>query len=301
MRFVIVGAGGVGGNIGVRLLEAGHQVAWLARNANLAALRKGIRLQSPLGDVRLGKQQAEEDARKLGRADALIVAVKMYSLAELAPRLAPLATPDTVVLPLQNGVEAHGTLSAALPGARVLKGMVSVKTHLKAPGLIECESGFCRLRFDGPQAQQLADALKQCKGISAVIAPDIEAELWRKFVMLSSFSSVSCLARATIGEVLDNPAAYRLLLDAVNEALAVARVRGVHLDGSTEEIVQTQVRDLPKDARPSMLEDLLAGRPLELDFLSGAVARFGAQAKVPTPFHATAAAALAMHKGGSKK
>lgn len=301
MRFVIAGAGGVGGNVGVRLIEAGHQVAWLARGANLAALRRGLRLESPLGDVRLGRQQADEDPRKLGRADAVIVAVKMYSLAELAPRLAPLAGPDTAVLPLQNGIEAHDVLAAALPGARVLRGMVSVKAHLKAPGTVACDSGFCRMRFGGDGAAPLAEVINKGKGLSAVVAPNIDADLWRKFVMLASFSAVSCLTRGTIGQVLDDPSAYRLLLDAVSEATAIARARGVRLEGSAAEIVDAQVRDLPREGRPSMLEDLLAGRPIELDFLSGAVVRLGAESGIPTPFHAMASRALAMHMNGSKR
>ena len=298
MRFVIAGAGGVGGNLGVRLIEAGHGVAWLARGANLAALRRGVSLESPLGNLRLGPQEADEDASRLGRADAVIVAVKMYGLAELAPRLAPLAGPGTLILPLQNGVEAHSILGAALPPASVLKGMVSVKTRLKGPGEVECKSGFCRVRFGGPDSAPLAAALNGGKGIDAVVSADIDADLWRKFVMLASFSAVACLARATIGQVLDDPQAYRLLIDAVTEAATVARARGIAMEADIRSLVDAQVRDLPRDGKPSMLEDLEAGRPLELDFLSGAVARLGAQAGVPTPFHAMASRALAMHAAG---
>jgi 2-dehydropantoate 2-reductase len=300
MRFVIAGAGGVGGTIGARLIEAGHQVAWLARGANLAALRKGLRLESPLGDLDLGRQEADDDPRKLGRADAVIVAVKTYSLADLAPRLAPLAVPDdTVVLPLQNGIEAHGVLAAALPAARVLNGMVSVKAHLAKPGTVACASGFCRMRFGGPGAQALAEAMNQGKGLSAVVSPDIDADVWRKFVMLAAFSAVSCLTRGNIGQVLDDASAHGLLLEGVGEAMALARAKGVRLEGGAKEVVDVQVRDLPRGGRPSMLDDLLAGRPLEIDSLSGAVVRLGAQSGVPTPFHAMACRILAMHKGGA--
>lgn len=301
MRFVIAGAGGVGGNLGVRLIEAGHRVAWFARGASLAALRRGVSLESPLGDLRLGPQEADDDAAKLGRADAIIVAVKMYGLADLAPRLAPIAGLDTLVLPLQNGVESHKILAAGLPSARVLKGMVSVKTHLKAPASVECKSGFCRLRFGGAGAAPLAEALNAGKGVDAVVSTDIEADLWRKFVMLASFSATSCLARASIGQVLDDPQAYLLLVEAVTEAAAVARARGIALPADIEQLIQAQVRDLPREGKPSMLEDLEAGRPLELDFLSGAVARLGEQSGVATPFHSMASRVLAMHKGGGLK
>ena len=299
MRFVIAGPGGVGGNLGARLAEAGHEVAWLARGANLAALRRGVVLESPLGDVRLGPQRAAEDAAELGAADAVIVAVKMYSLGALAPRLAPLVRADTLVLPLQNGVESHAVLAPALPGARLLKGMVSVKARLKSPGVVECKSGFCRVRFGGPGADALADALRTAKGVEVTVAADIDLDLWRKFVMLASFSAVSCLSRATIGQVLGERQAYAQLLEAVEEAARVARALGVALPADVEPLVQSQVRDLPREGKPSMLEDLEAGRPLELDYLSGAVVRLGGRCGVPTPFHAMAASLLAMHANGS--
>ena len=100
--------------------------------------------------------------------------------------------------------------------------------------------------------------------------------------------------------VLDSPESYRLLIDAVTEAAAVARARGISLPDNIEELVDAQVRDLPRDGRPSMLEDLEAGRPLELDFLSGALVRLGAQSGVATPFHSMACRALAMHSRGKR-
>jgi 2-dehydropantoate 2-reductase len=300
MRFVIAGAGGVGGAIGARLVEAGHDVAWLARGANGDALRRGLRLQSPLGDLELGPQKVENAARELGPADVVIVAVKMYGLAQLARELRPLG--EACFLPLQNGIEAHDMLAAALPGAGVLKGMVSVKSHLAAPGLVVCKSGFCRIRFGGDvhpgRLGAIEAALNSGKGIHAAVSTETEADLWRKFVMLTSFSAVSCLARASIGEVLESPDAYGLLLEAAEEAIAVARARGVSFTDGAEELVQSQVRDLPREGRPSMLEDLEAGRPLELEFLSGAVSRLGRGHGVPTPVHTMAYRALAMRRAG---
>ena len=116
MKIVMAGEGGVGGYIGVRLAEAGHEIAWMVRGRTRDALReRGILLQSPSGEVRLGPQIANDNAGELaaefGAAEALIVSVKLYDLAALAPRLAPLAGPWTLVLPLQNVVEAYSLLS----------------------------------------------------------------------------------------------------------------------------------------------------------------------------------------------
>jgi 2-dehydropantoate 2-reductase len=306
MKIVIVGAGGVGGNLGVRLAEAGHDVAYLVRGRSLAALRStGISLASPLGDVTLGPQRAGDDAAELGMADAVVVTVKLYDLADLAPRLAPLVGPETAVLPLQNGVEAHEILAASLGAAAVMKGMVSVKSTLTAPGHVACKSGFCRIRFGAAaprshaRAQRLGAALNSGRGVEATLSDDVDSDVWLKFVMLTAFSAVACLARATIGEVLGNAASRALVLEAAEEAAAVGRARGIALPADISAVTLRQVADMPRDGRPSMLEDLLAGRRLELPWLSGAVMRLGEAAGVPTPFHATAYRALAMHAGGA--
>lgn len=305
MKFVIAGAGGVGGTIGVRLAEAGHDVAWLVRGASLAVLReRGIALNAPQGEVRLGPQKASDRAEDLGAADAVIVTVKLYDLEALAPRLAPLAGADTAILPLQNGVEAHAMLAKALPGARPLKGTVSVKASLAVPGVVDAKSDFCRMRFgegDGkPSArtERLAETLGAAIGVAAAATPEIELDLWKKFVMLTSFSATACLARARIGQVLGDPGARAFALDAAHEAAAVGRARGVKLPADIVEATLAQVVGMPPEGKPSMLEDLEAGRRLELPWLSGAVVRLGQEAGVPTPLHAMACRLLGMHVNG---
>jgi 2-dehydropantoate 2-reductase len=307
LKFAVVGAGGVGGCLGVRLAHAGHDVAWLARGATLAALRsRGIVLETPSGEVRLGPQRADDDAAALragGPPDAIIVAVKLYDLAAAAPRIAPLVGAETRVLPLQNGVEAQRILADALPGAKVLKGTVSTKSFVRAPAHIVCKSGFCKIRLGGeggPRVEALVDALNAAEGVSAALSASIELDLWSKFVMLASFSAISCMARASIGEVLGNGAAHELLIQAAEEAAGVGRALGVDLPRDIAGLVELHTRELPRSGRPSMLEDLEAGRPLELDYLSGAVARLGAEAGVPTPIHALACKVLGMHLNGEK-
>jgi len=305
MRVAIVGAGGVGGYLGVRLSQTGQEVVWLARGRNLAQLRdRGITLTSPLGDVALGPQRASDTAETLGPADLIIIAVKLYDLAELASRLRQLVGPGSAILPLQNGVEAHAILAAHLPAQALLKGTVSIKSRLAGPGEIVCKSPFCRIKFGesagppGPRAQAIAATLNAGQGVEAVLSPDIDADIWKKFVMLASFSAVSCLSRASIGEILASPEAIELVLAAANEAAAVGRALGVALPEDIAELVHSQVRDMPKDGRASMLEDLEAGRRLELEYLSGSVVKLGRQVGQATPVHWTAHQALARHAHG---
>lgn len=307
MRVVMVGAGGVGGYLGVRLAEQGEEIAWLVRERHVEPLTtRGIALESPLGNVALEPQRASARATELGRADLLIVTVKLYDLASVARQLAPLVDDETIVLPLENGVEAHDIIAAHVRTQAVLKGMVTIKSHLRAPGDVVCKSAFCRIRFGEPhgaasaRARRLADLFNACTGVEASTSEDMDADLWRKFVMLASFSAVSCVARASIGEVLADRAAHALLVDATREAATVGRALGIALPADIVELVASQTRDMPKDGRPSMLEDLEAGRPLELDYFSGAIVRLGEKAGVATPIHAIAARALAMHARGGR-
>jgi 2-dehydropantoate 2-reductase len=305
MRVVIVGAGGVGGYLGVRLSEAGYDVRYLVRGRNLATLReKGITLINPLGNVSLGPQEASDTAAEFTPADVVIVTVKLYSLAAVAPKLVPLLGPETAVLPVQNGVEAHTILTAVLGSTAPLKGTMSIKSFLESPGKVICKSPFCRIRFAEGNGQiikrteRIAAMLNACIGVDAVLSTDIDGDLWRKFIMLASFSAVACMARATIGQVLNSAEARELLLEATAEAAAVGRAHGVYFPADLSDIVDKQVRDMPMDGRASMLEDLEAGRRLELPFLSGAVVRLGKQKEIPTPVHSVAYRSLVMHVGG---
>jgi 2-dehydropantoate 2-reductase len=301
----MVGAGGVGGYLGARLSEAGHEVSYLARGQNLAAIREvGIRLRSPLGDLHTGPQRAADDPSALGASEAVIVTVKLYDLEGVSHRLSRLLGPDAVVLPLQNGIDAHAILVDALGSGSLLKGTVSVKSVLEAPGLVACKSPFCRIRFaeaDGlssPRAERLACTLNSCIGVNAKLSTDIEGDIWRKFVMLASFSAVACLARATIGEILESGEARSLVLDAAAEGARVGRAQGIALPEDIAEMTLGQVKDMPREGRASMLEDLEAGRRIELPWLSGAVVRLGRLCGVATPVHDTAYRALAMYSMG---
>ena len=290
MNFVIVGAGGVGGNLGARLLEAGHNVGWVVRGRTLEALKKGLYLKSPLGDLKLGPQNASDDPSKLGPAEAVVVTVKLYDLTAMAARLKPFS--NAIFLPLQNGVDARGMLQSALPGTRVLNGMVSTKSFIESPGVINCKSGFSRIRLGGPGAESITPALRSGKGVDVVIPENIDLDVWRKFVMLVSMASTTCMHRITIGTVREDPKMFAKLMEGVNEAIAVAKAEGVHFNEDPKELVMDQIKDMPRDGKPSMLEDLEAGRPMEIDYFSGTIVRLGKKHGVPTPYHSAAMQAL---------
>ncbi len=299
MKIAIVGAGGVGGYYGGVLARAGHEVRILARGEHLEAMRAGgLEVRTP-EEAFTARPFATGEPEALGVVDVALVAVKAYSLGEIAPAAARLAAAGAAIVPLLNGVDAAARLEAGgVPRERLLGGVTYISAAKVGPGVVERYSAFTRVRVGAPGggesvvAERLAAALREAS-VDAVASVDIAVELWRKFVRLSSLSAACGLARAAVGPVRDAPYGRELLERLVGEAAAVGRARGVALPAGEEAEALEFLDGLPPAMKPSFLLDLEAGGPNELDVLSGAVARLGREASVATPVHDAATAALA--------
>jgi len=290
MRIAVVGAGGVGGLFGALLSRAGEEVAFVARGAHLEAIRRdGLRVESPLGSF-TARAPASDDPAALGTADAVLVAVKTWQVKEVAPRLRPLLGPATVVVPMENGVEAADELAAALGPGPVAGGLCHVLAWLEGPGAVR-HTGFGPRVTLGEMAgggsdrlERLAVALRRA-GMEAAVVPDIRTALWEKFLFIDPLSSVGAVARAPVGEMLAAPETRALLVAAMREVEALGRARGARLAPDAVERTLERVEGLPPEATASMQRDVLAGKPSELHEQTGAVVRLGRAAGVPVPVH----------------
>ncbi|HZF07808.1 MAG TPA: ketopantoate reductase family protein [Thermoanaerobaculia bacterium] len=301
MKIAILGAGGVGSYFGGTLARTGHPVAFLARGAHLAALREhGLTVRTPEGSftVAMPGITASDDPADLQGAELALVAVKSYSLPEIVPAARLLAAAGALVVPLLNGVEAADRLVAGgVPDERVLGGLTQISAVRLAPGVVERRSDFQRIivgeRRGGlsGRAESVAALFREA-GAEARASADITADLWRKFIFITSMSAACGLARAPLGPVREAPLGTLLLERAVGEVTAVARALGVALADETEAKVLANMETLPAAMKPSFLLDLEAGGPTEIADLSGAVSRLGRQAGVATPVHDVATAAL---------
>ena len=298
MRIAIIGAGGVGGYYSAKLVQAGHDVTLLARGAHLEAIRKngmGIKDHDATFAVPVNATDRPEDLRG---AEWAMLAVKSYSLAELADTLVMLATHGTAIVPALNGVTISEILEeAGVPRAQILGGTTIMNAHKIAPGLIERLSNrerFAVGELDGtmtPRVEAIAEAIRSA-GDEAVATRDIVLELWMKFNMLCACAAACGMARSNLGAVRDTELG-RLLIDrAVREIAAVARAMKVPVPPTQEEDALARIAALPASLKPSFVLDVERGGPTELDVLSCAVSRFGRQTGVPTPVHDTAAAVL---------
>lgn len=304
MHIVFYGAGGIGGYFGARLLAAGADVSFVARGRHAQAMREhGLRVKSPLGDVQVAVPSISDDPAALPKADLIVFAVKMPDAESAAARLAPLIKPGTVVLPLQNGVEIVDVLTAALGAAPVALGAAYIPAKIAEPGVIEHAGGFASLRFgplhsaQRPTLEAFAAACTRAK-VQVELVDDMRRVMWEKFVFLVGMSSLTALTRLPIAVTRTTPELRALLQQVMDETAALARAEGVALP---EDFVARQmavVDGLPPAAKASMANDLDAGKPLELPWLAGAVARRSERRGLKADANRFVAAALAPYVNG---
>jgi 2-dehydropantoate 2-reductase len=304
MRIVIVGAGGVGGYFGARLLAAGQAVTFVARGRHGQALREqGLRVTSPLGDLQVSQVDVVQPGAQTAPADLIVFTVKLPDAEAAAALLPPLMHPGTVVLPFQNGVDVAEVLTRHVGADAVALGVAYIAAHVAAPGVVAHGGSFARLRFGALQAAQepvLRDFLAACQraGIDAGLSDDIRRTVWEKFVFLVGLSGLTALTRLPIGVTRADPELRRLLRDVIGETWALARVEGIALADDFVDRQMGVVDALPAGMKASMLHDLEAGRPLELPWLAAAVVRRSEALGLAAPANRFVAAALGPYAHG---
>ena len=292
MRIAVFGTGAVGGYFGGRLAQAGEDVVFIARGAQLQALReRGLRVESPKGDFSMVPARATGDPAQVGTVDAVLVGVKAWQVPEAAEAMRPLVGPDTFVVPLQNGVEAPGQLAAVLGAEYVLGGLCRIVSFLVEPGHVRHAGLEPYVAFgeldDRPseRAERLRAAFARA-GVTAEVPSDIRVAMWGKFLFIASFSGVGAVTRAPAGVLRSLPETRRLLEQAMHEVLAVAHARGIALPEQSIPNTMALIDGLLPEGTASMQRDIMAGRPSELESQNGAVVRLGQEVGVATPLHA---------------
>ena len=242
MRIAIVGAGGVGGYFGGRLAAAGADVTFLARGAHLEAMRtRGLRIDSPKGNIHLPRVNATDDPAVIGPVDVVFFTVKLYDVEAAAGMLPPLVGPDTAVIPFQNGVDGVGIVTRAVGEAHAAGGTAYVSAVIAEPGVIR-HTAMDQLIFgelDGRRSARLEQLLDACRpaGFQSTFSERIIVDIWTKFVRLSVFSGMTAVTRSPIGTIVADPNLLDMLKTAVREATAVAQASGVTVpDDGAEQV-----------------------------------------------------------------
>lgn len=302
MRLAMMGSGGVGGYFGGRMAAVGHDVTFIARGEHLEAIRAhGLRIESrDLDDATVHPARATDDPEEVGPVDCVIVGVKLWDTETAGRAMLPMLGPDTMVLSLQNGVECDDILAPIVGRERLIGGMAQIASSIGLPGVISHIGTMQRIvigEFGGtvsPRVEALRRAMLD-GGIVAEISDDIERTIWEKFVFLVGLSATTTLMQTTIGPIREDPDSRQFLHEVMGETVAVGRAKQVALPEDYADDRMAFVDGLPFDMTSSMHHDFERGNPLEVAWLSGAVARFGRAFGIPTPVNRTVFAALKPH------
>ncbi len=299
MRTAIVGAGAIGGFIAAMLARAGADVALVARGGHLDAIRaRGLRVRSEAGDFTV-KIPAANDLRELGEFDAVLVVVKAHQLLEVLPQLLPSIKAGATLVPMQNGVpfwyfaerslssvDPEGKIRKAIPRDQIVGSVIHASGNIPEPGSIEQSGGMTYILGDPDEKpSRRADAVAAelaAAGVDAPVSLTIRRDVWRKILGNVSLNPVSALTRLTIAPMLSDPQTRRLIAALMQETISVASATGVDVGISVEERIVFASR--LADVKTSMLQDVEARRPLELDPIVGAVVELADQfaARAPT-------------------
>lgn len=303
MKIVVIGAGGVGGYFGARLAEGGEEVTFIARGAHRAEIeRSGLTVLSERGNLHLLDVSVTDDIAAVGGADVVLLCTKIWDTPALSKAIAPFLGENALVLSLQNGVDAEPMLDETVGQERVAGAVCYIGAHIAEPGTIRHVGELARLvvgvRASGqePQLARFAFACHKA-GIDLELAPDIAAEIWRKFVFLTALAGATCFYRSNVGGLREDAERRGFFADLVQEAAEVGRAQGVNLPASLEESVVGFLDELPGEVKSSMLLDLERGNRLELDWLTGAVRRLGDELNIETPRSNEVYEALKDHAG----
>lgn len=289
MRIAIVGSGGLGGYYGGLLARTGHEVTFIARGAHLAALReKGLQVISVHGDFHVAPVRATADPAEAGPVDLVLVCVKTTAIDTAAKAARAMVGPDTVVMGLQNGIDAAERIGAAVGMDHVLGAVTWIAANIEAPGVIRQLSTFRRIvlgELDGrdtPRLQRTVEALRRM-GITIEPTGAIRKVMWTKFVFIAGFSGVGTVARLEVGGYRSVPETRAMMTRMMREVEALARAAGVDLDRDVVDQALAVIDGAAPAMKTSMQRDVEAGRPSELESMIGVITRKGRELGVATP------------------
>ena len=311
MKFAIIGAGGVGGFFGGKLAKSGEDVWFLARGSHLDAMRaNGLSINSTEGNWIVPAGKMTDTPEEIGIADVIFFCVKSYDSESAARLLAPMLSDNTIIISLQNGVDNEERIQENISRGIVFGGVSYIYATITTPGVITHAVGPTRIVFGEmnthndaitSKAKQILGALTNA-GINAALPEDIQSELWKKFVFIAAVGGITALTRLPLGDILAVNESREMLGDAMRETDAIARAKGVRLpDGFVDQIFEA-LKKYDNNSRSSLYHDLVHGKRLEVEALSGAVVKYGSELGIPTPTHrAIFAALLPYHRKHSQK
>lgn len=281
LNVAVLGAGAVGCYYGGMLARAGHAVTLIGRPQHVHVFEtQGLRMQTLSFDETV-KVRASTDASAVAGADLVLFAVKSPDTESAGAQMREHLKPGALVLCLQNGVDNAERLRAVLPGAQVAAAVVYVATEMAGPGHLRHHGRGELVIEPSPASERVAQALIAA-GVPTEISDNVRGALWAKLILNCAYNALSAVGRIPYGEMVQQPGVIEVMRDVVAECRAVATADGVTLPGDVDAAVRRIAETMPSQYS-STAQDLMRGKPSEIDHLNGHVVRRGDALGVPTP------------------
>ena len=306
MKIAIMGAGGLGGFFGGKLAQVGHDVWFIARGQQLAALKtSGLRLQGPDPEIVISHPNATEMPAEIGAVDLVLFCVKLYDIEPAAALIKPILTNATAVISVLNGIDGPQRLATALETGTVFSGAARISAKIKAPGVISYLGSGDRhkLTFGHPSRNDhpiLVPFIKACRGagFAAELAADIDEMLWDKLAQLAQVAALTTLGRIPMEVAMQDPLLFDIGKRVLQEIAAVARAKNVAINPNLVQAKLDIAANYPPNLYASMYHDLAAGKKIEVEGIFGYVAKTGQRLGIPTPTIDLVYAFLRPHASG---
>lgn len=291
MKIAVLGTGAVGGYYGGKLANAGCDVTFIARGKTLAALEEqGLDVKSYTGNFLIKKPKVTSELASLKDADLILFCVKSYSTLDIATAIKPVIKDNAIVISMQNGIDNERILSEVLGQDKILGAVVYITSSCPSPGVIKhTSSGKI---YIGELGGQLSDRLKSIEklflssGIPANASSDIKKELWKKLMLNMPFNGFTALTKKTLKTFFDIPEASEYFYKSLKEVQLIAKAEGIIITAAElDEIFAICKNEQAMNFKSSTLQDIEAGKPLEIDSLQGAVIRIANKHNIETPIN----------------
>lgn len=289
MNILIYGIGGVGGFFGAKLATTRHHTTFIARGTHKEEIhQKGIKVKSIEGNFQIKPNLVTDNLEEIPVPDLVIFGVKSWQLPEVAKTLKPYIKPETILLPLQNGVSNSVTLADHFPTNQILGGLCNLISFIESPGVVRHTAfkptlTFGELNNEKSQRIKLLSDLFEEANINYIVADDIHREIWKKFLFICTISGLGGLTCVPIGIMRESSYLYQMLKNTANEILFLAQAKGINLTQEDVSNVLEIIDNQDPESTASTQRDLMDGRPSELETFNGYVVREARKENIAVP------------------
>lgn len=288
MNIVIIGAGGVGGYFGGKLTKAGYNTSFLVRGETLKAIQtNGLRVKSILGNFHV-YPTATDDYSVIKNADLIILSVKSWQIESIAEQFKPFLKVGAMVLPLQNGADNANRLSTILSAEQILAGLCRIVAKIESPGIID-HFGYEPEILFGEMDNSKSERVSQIHevftkaGFKNNISPDIQRDIWLKFLFITSISAMGALTRSVLGVMREDAFIRDKLLKTAEEIVTIGQALGIDINENDIQNCFNIIDSIDYNTTMSLQRDMMEEKPSELENFNGYIVKKGLELDIDTP------------------